>query len=97
MPHFICLVTFTEQGMEQLGATTNRAEAFAERCEQLGARLVATYWTLGTYDVVHIIEAADGKTAASLAMSSLALGNVRTQTLPAFTLEEMREEILPKI
>jgi uncharacterized protein with GYD domain len=83
--------------MEQLGATTRRAEAFAQRCEQLGAKLVATYWTLGMYDIVHIIEATDGKTAASLAMSSLALGNVRTQTLPAFTLKEMREEILPKI
>jgi uncharacterized protein with GYD domain len=83
--------------MEQLGATTRRAEAFEQRCEKLGARLVATYWTLGIYDIVHIIEAAGGKTAASFAMSSLALGNVRTHTLPAFTLEEMREEILPKI
>jgi hypothetical protein len=25
------------------------------------------------------------------------LGNVRTHTLPAFTLEEMREEILPRV
>jgi uncharacterized protein with GYD domain len=97
MPHFICLLTFTQQGMEQLTATTNRAEAFSQRCEQLGAKVVATYWTLGMYDIVHIIEASDEKTAASLAMSSLALGNVRTHTLPAFTLSEMREDILPKV
>jgi uncharacterized protein with GYD domain len=32
-----------------------------------------------------------------LALSSLAVGNVRTHTLPAFTLEEMREDILPKV
>jgi uncharacterized protein with GYD domain len=83
--------------MEQLGATTKRAEAFAQRCEELGAKVVTTYWTLGMYDIVHIIEAADEKTAASLAMSSLSLGNVRTHTLPAFTLEEMREEILPRV
>jgi uncharacterized protein with GYD domain len=47
--------------------------------------------------VVHVIEAADAKMAASLAMSSLSLGNVRTLTLPAFTLDEMTDEILPKV
>ena len=45
----------------------------------------------------HIIEADDEKTACSLALSSLAVGNVRTHTLPAFTLEEMKEEILPNV
>jgi uncharacterized protein with GYD domain len=97
MPHYICLLTFTQQGLQQLGATTQRAEAFAKRAEALGARVVATYWTLGMYDVVHIIEASDQKTACSLALSSLAVGNVRTHTLPAFTLEEMKEDILPKV
>ncbi len=97
MPHFVCLITFTQQGLEQLGATTKRSEDFAKRAEQLGAKVIATYWTLGMYDIVHVIKADDEKTAASLAMSTLALGNVRTHTLPAFTLEEMREEILPKV
>jgi uncharacterized protein with GYD domain len=97
MPHFICLLTFTQQGLQQLGATTRRAEAFADRAEKMGAKVLATYWTLGMYDVVHIIEASDQKTAASLALSSLAVGNVRTHTLPAFTLEEMTSEILPNV
>jgi uncharacterized protein with GYD domain len=97
MPHFICLLTFTQQGLQQLGATTKRAKAFAERAEKMGAKVLATYWTLGMYDVVHIIEAADQKTAASLALSSLAVGNVRTHTLPAFTLDEMMSDILPNV
>jgi uncharacterized protein with GYD domain len=97
MAHFICLLTYTQQGMAQLGATTKRSEAFERRAEQLGAKVLATYWTLGAYDIVHIIEAPDEKTACSLAMSSLALGNVRTHTLPAFSLEEMRKEILPLV
>jgi len=97
MPHFVCLITFTQQGLQQLGATTKRAEAFKQRAEQLGAKVVETYWTLGMYDIVHIIEAEDAEMAASLALSSLALGNVRTHTLPAFTVEEMRDKILPKV
>jgi uncharacterized protein with GYD domain len=91
------LITFTQQGMQQLGATTKRAEAFARRAEKMGAKVLATYWTLGMYDLVHIIEASDEKTACSLALSSLAVGNVRTHTLPAFTLNEMREDILPNV
>jgi uncharacterized protein with GYD domain len=63
----------------------------------MGAKVLATYWTLGAYDIVHIIEAPDQTTACALAMSSVALGNVRTHTLPAFSLEEMRDTILPRV
>lgn len=97
MAHFICLVTFTQQGLAQLGATTKRAEAFKKRAEKLGVTVHATYWTLGQYDIVHIMEAQDQKTAASLAFSLGALGNVRTHTMPAFTVEEMQGEILAKV
>ena len=91
MPHFICLVTFTEQGLSQLGATTKRAEAFEKRAEQLGAKVVATYWTLGQYDIVHIFEAPDDTAAAGLAFSLNLLGTVRTLTMKAFTKDEMGE------
>jgi uncharacterized protein with GYD domain len=97
LPHFICLLTFTQQGLQQLGATTRRAERFKRRAEKMGAKVLATYWTLGMYDVVHIIEAEDQKTACSIALSSLAVGNVRTHTLPAFTLDEMTRDILPNV
>ncbi len=97
MAHFICLVTFTQQGLSQLGATTKRVDAFSQRAEQLGVKILETYWTLGIYDIVHIIEAPDEKTAASLAFSLGALGNVRTHTLPAFTVDEMKEDILPRV
>jgi uncharacterized protein with GYD domain len=95
--HFICLVSYTQQGLSQVGKTTKRAEAFAKRAEQLGVKIVGTYWTLGQYDMVHIIEAPDEKMAASLAFSLGALGNVRTHTLPAFTKEEIQQEIFPKV
>jgi uncharacterized protein with GYD domain len=35
--------------------------------------------------------------AASLAMSLGSLGNVRTHTMPAFSLEEMRDEIIKNV
>jgi len=97
MALFICLISYTHQGLKQLGATHKRSKAFDKRAEELGAKVIGTYWTLGEYDLVHIIEAPDAKLAASLALSSGALGNVRTHTLPAFTREEMQEDILPNV
>ena len=97
MTHFVCLLTFTQQGLQQLGATTKRAKAFTKMAEAMGAKVKDLLWTLGAYDVVLIMEAPDEKTAATCAFSLNSLGNVRTHTLSAFTVDEMNEEILEKV
>jgi uncharacterized protein with GYD domain len=48
-----------------------------------------TYWTLGAYDVVAVFEAPDDETMTAFALSISKLGNVRTQTLRAFTSSDM--------
>jgi uncharacterized protein with GYD domain len=48
------------------------------------------YWTLGHYDIVAIVEAPDNATATAVSLSLSKLGNVRTQTLPAFSAAEMQ-------
>jgi uncharacterized protein with GYD domain len=54
------------------------------------------YWTLGHYDQVCVFEAPDDETPASVLLSADMLGNIRTQTLRAFTSSEM-EKILVNI
>jgi len=54
------------------------------------------YWTVGPYDVVASLEAPDAATVTAAILSLGALGNVRTQTLPAFSADEMKG-ILGKI
>ena len=54
------------------------------------------YWTLGQYDQVCIFEAPDDETAASVLLAADMLGNIRTQTMRAFTASEM-EKILAKV
>ena len=49
-----------------------------------------TYWTLGAHDVVAIFEAPNDEAMTSLGLSLGKLGNVRTQTLRAFTAAEMK-------
>ena len=94
MAHFVCLVTYTQQGLQQLGATTKRAKAFEKMAEKMGAKVNYILWTLGMFDLVMILEAPDEKTVAKVAFSLNSLGNVRTHTLTAFTSDEMSEDVL---
>jgi uncharacterized protein with GYD domain len=49
------------------------------------------YWTLGKYDVIAICEAPDDETATALSLSFCSRGNVRSETLRAFSFEEMKK------
>jgi uncharacterized protein with GYD domain len=61
-----------------------------------GVSIKQMYWTLGQYDRVCIFEAPDDETAASVLLPADILGNIRTQTLHAFTSVEL-EKILANI
>jgi uncharacterized protein with GYD domain len=89
MATYIVLVNFTDQGIRNIKDTTKRAQAYTEIAKKLGVTVKETYWTLGQYDVVASLEAPDAETVTALHLSVGALGNVRTQTLPAFSADEM--------
>jgi len=93
MPAYISLLNFTDQGIRNVKQTTQRAEAFRATAEKLGVKVREIYWTLGRYDAVGIIEAPDDEAVTRLMLSLGSLGNVRTETLRAFSAQEM-ERIL---
>ena len=90
MATYIVLESWVKQGIQAYGNTVDRAEASAQLATKLGASLKQTYWTLGQYDVVQIVEAPDDETATAFALALSSLGNVRTTTLRAFDEAEMR-------
>ena len=55
-----------------------------------------SFWTLGPYDVVLLLEASDDQSMTAFTLKLGSLGNVKTQTMRAFRREEM-EGILAKI
>lgn len=96
MATYILLSKFTDQGIRNVKETTKRAEAFRETARKLGATIKEIYWTLGKYDVIATFEAPDAATATAVGLSLSAAGNMRTQTLAAFSANEMGQ-ILSKI
>ncbi len=96
MTRYIVLANFTDQGIRAVKDTTKRAAAVREMGARLGVQMKDIYWTLGEYDIVITVEAADDATMTSFGLSIGAAGNVRTQTLRAFNADEM-QDILSKM
>jgi uncharacterized protein with GYD domain len=93
MATFITLVNLTEQGVRDFKASPDRAEKFKAAAQKAGVTVKEVYWTMGRYDAVMILEAADDKTTAAALVGLVSLGNVKTQTMRAFTATEMKEVI----
>ena len=89
MATYIALSTFTDPGIRSIKNSTQRADAVKEAASKFGAKMTQIYWTLGQYDLVAIIEAPDDVSAAAFGMAIGSAGNVRMQTLRAFTKDEM--------
>ena len=89
MGTYIALSNFTDQGIRSVKDTTKRADAVKEAAKKFGANMPQIYWTLGQYDLVAIIEAPNDESATAFALAIGAAGNVRTQTLRAFSRDEM--------
>src|SRR5213595_108993 len=90
MATYISLVQFTDKGIHAAKETTQRVAEWAAKVQSKGVTLKHMYWTLGQYDQVCVFEAPDDETAASVLLSADMLGNIRTQTMRAFTSSEMK-------
>ncbi|MEP7072170.1 MAG: GYD domain-containing protein [Verrucomicrobiota bacterium] len=93
MPTYISLVQFTDKGIQAAKGTTQRVADWAAKVKTRGVTIKEMFWTMGHYDQVCIFEAPDEETAASVLLQSDMLGNIRTQTMRAFTALEMEKVI----
>lgn len=89
MASYIALGTFTDQGARTVKDTTKRATAIKDMAGRFGVTIKSIHWTLGAYDVVTVCEANDDESATAFALAIASAGNVRTQTLRAFSADEM--------
>jgi len=91
MPTYIGLVKLTEQGMRNVKETTKRAKSFREMAELAGLKVREMLWTMGRYDLVLVIDAPNDETMSRVALRLGMLGNAKTETLKAFSAQEMDE------
>lgn len=92
MASFVTLINFTDQGIRNVKESPARFEAFKSMAEKLGVTVKSVYYTVGTYDLVLVTEGSD-EAAMTALLKVGSLGNVRTQTLRGFSVDEMKRII----
>src|SRR5207302_5972705 len=85
-----------QQGIRNVKDTIKRAAAATAEAEKMGVKVTDSFWTMGAYDVVLLLDAPNDETMTAFALKLGALGNVKTQTMRAFRRKEM-EGILAKV
>ena len=91
MPTYILLTSFTQQGVESVRDSPDRTEHAKEMVESVGGTWKEFFVTMGRYDGVVVADFPDDATAAKGALTLAESGNVTTETLRAFTLDEFRD------
>jgi uncharacterized protein with GYD domain len=88
VPVFILLSTLSQQGIQTLKSNPERLRQVNQDVEELGAKVLHQWATLGAFDFVNIVEAPDIETVAKISVALGARGSTRVQTLPALEIED---------
>jgi uncharacterized protein with GYD domain len=91
MPTYITLTQFTQQGAQHLKELPNAMENNREAFKKAGIELKSWYLTMGQYDIVTVFDAPNDDAAAKAMMALALQGNVRTQTMRAFSFDEFKK------
>ena len=90
MALYISLLAFTQKGVEAVKEQGSRIDDIKAAYRAAGGELVAYYATMGQYDGVVVYRMPDDVAAASFILSTMARGNVRSETMRAFDEAEYR-------
>ena len=88
MPTFILLSSLSAQGVQTLKSNPERLREVNQDVEELGAKVVHQWATLGPFDFVNVVEAPDNATIARVSVALGARGSAKFQTLVALTIDE---------
>lgn len=89
MPMYILLSTLSTQGVQTLKSNPERLREVNRDVEELGARVIHQWATLGEVDFINVVEAPDEATIARVSVALGARGSTRIRTLPALTIDEL--------
>jgi uncharacterized protein with GYD domain len=89
MPLYLMLTTLTEKGVQTLKSNPARLREVNADVEELGARVLHQWASLGEYDFVNIVEAPDDLTIAKVSVALGARGSAKLESLPLVAVDEL--------
>lgn len=91
MPTYVTLANFTEDGQDKIDEIPKRVEKIKELKRSLGGEPLGFFLTMGQYDMVAFSEMPDDESVAKVQLTAALEGEIETETLRAFTMEEASE------
>ena len=88
MAIYILLSNLTDEGAKTITNKPDRIKEVNKEIEKLGVRVLSQYATLGRYDFVNIVEAADNATSARVSAELASRGSIKIMTLPAINIDD---------
>jgi uncharacterized protein with GYD domain len=85
---FIMCLNFTERGIREIKDDPKRGQAAQDLAKKCGCEIKQIFLTSGEYDLMQIIETANGDNIAKYALANGSLGFVRSRTVLAWPLEQ---------
>ncbi|HEX7475010.1 MAG TPA: GYD domain-containing protein [Dehalococcoidales bacterium] len=91
---YYCLMTkLTSEGMRALKKNPGRIWEVNTEVEQMGAKVIAQYKTLGPYDFVNILEADNARVISRVVIEICSRGTLEPMLMGAITVEDFVKEI----
>jgi uncharacterized protein with GYD domain len=82
------LLAVSSRAMQTLQSNPSRLQEVNRDVEELGAKVLHQWATLGEFDFINVVEAPDTATIAKVSVALGARGSTKIQTLPALSIDE---------
>ena len=93
MPTYVMLTNLTADGVRTLKNNPGRVAEVNKEVEQIGAKVIAQWATLGRFDFINVVEAPDETVMSKVSMELGSRGTAHYESLPAIPIDEFMESI----
>ncbi len=93
MAKYVALINWTEKGVAEVKGSPDRVDKARALAKKLGGDFQELFMTMGSYDLVVILDMPNDDAMAKFALTSAAGGHIRTTTLKAFDEASFRDII----
>jgi uncharacterized protein with GYD domain len=90
MPTYIIQSQWTDQGICSVKESAKRLDLGKKKLKEMGGEIKAFYLTTGAYDMLAVVDVPNDAALAKHLLWLGSQGNLRTQTVKAFTEDEFR-------
>ena len=93
MPTYLMLTTVTDQGLRTLQSHPERLREVNRDIEELGAKVLHQWISLGHFDFVNIVEAPDAATIARVSVALGARGSAKLESYELIPVDKLLDSL----